>query len=88
MDAWDEAGAWEAEVDQFDGSFADEDEEGGLNLAGTQLNEAVATERSARKTVARVRASHHTKSSRGGYCHQGANKTGSDAGKGKGERQG
>ena len=28
MDAWEEAGAWEAEDDLFDGSFADEDEEG------------------------------------------------------------
>ena len=33
--SWDEAGSWEAEDDQFEGSFADEDEEEAFNLAGT-----------------------------------------------------
>ena len=51
--SWDEAGSWEAEEDQFEGSFADEEEEEKLfNLAGTQLNEAFASERDAKRTVA------------------------------------
>ena len=43
----------EAEEDQFEGSFADEEEEEKLfNLAGTQLNEALVSERNATRTVA------------------------------------
>ena len=45
--SWDEAGSWEAEDDQFEGSFADEYSEEACNLAGTQLNEALASERNA-----------------------------------------
>ena len=43
--SWDEAGSWEAEDDQFEGSFADEVEEEAFNPAGTQLNEALASEK-------------------------------------------
>ena len=78
-----------AEDHQFEGSFADEDEEEAFNLAGTRLNEALASERIARRTVAQARAiMHDLKSCRGGYCPQGSNKKGSGAGKGKGEGQG
>ena len=50
--SWDEADSWEAEDDQFEGSCADEDEEEeAFNLAGTQLNGALASERNARRTV-------------------------------------
>ena len=71
-DAWeqasvDEAGTREDEDDQFEGSFADEDEEESFNLAGTQLHKALASERNARRTVAQARAiMHDIKSSRGG----------------------
>ena len=86
---WNEAGSWEAEDDQFEGSFADEDEEEAFNLAGAQLNEALASERNARRTVAQAEASmHDIRSSRGGCCPQGANKKGSGAGKGKRKGQG
>ena len=66
--SWDEAGSREAEDDQFEGSFADEEEEEeAFNLAETQLNEAFASERNARRTVAQARAiMHDIKSSRGG----------------------
>ena len=47
--SWDEVGSWEAEDDQLEGSFADEDEEEAFNLAGTQLNEALALERNAER---------------------------------------
>ena len=47
--SWDEAGSWKAEEDQIEGSFADEDEEEALNLAGTHLNEAPASERETRE---------------------------------------
>ena len=93
-DAWeqasvDEAGTWEDEDDPFEGSFADEDEEEAFHLAETQLNEALASERNARRTVAQARAiMHDIKSSRGGYYPQGASKKGSEAGKGKGKGQG
>ena len=50
--SWDEAGSWEAEEDQFEGSFADEEEGEAFTLAGTQLNEALASERNAKRTVA------------------------------------
>ena len=70
-DAWDEAGSWEAEEGQIEGSFADEDEEEAINLAGTQLNEALASGRNARRTVAQARAiMHDIKSSRVGYYPQ------------------
>ena len=55
----DEAGSWEVEDNQFEGSFADEDEEEAFNLAGTQLNEALASKRNARRTVAQTRAIMH-----------------------------
>ena len=85
----DEAGSWEVEDNQFEGSFADEDEEEAFNLAGTQLNEALASKRNARRTVAQTRAiMHDIKSSRGGYYLQGANKKGSGAGKGISKGQG
>ena len=59
------------------------------NLAGTQLNDALASERNARGTVALARASmHDIKSSRGDYYRQVANKKGSRAGRGKGKGQG
>ena len=79
--SWNEAGTWEDEDDQFEGSSADEDEEEeSFNLAGTQLNEARASERNARRTVAQARAiMHDIKSSRGGYYPQDANKKGSEA---------
>ena len=48
--SWDEAGSWESEDDQFEGSFADGDEEEAFKLACTQLNEALASERNARRT--------------------------------------
>ena len=38
--SWDEAGAWEAEDYQFEGSFEDEDEGEAFNLTGTQLNKS------------------------------------------------
>ena len=44
------------EDDQFEGSFADEYSEEACNLACTQLNEALASERNARRTVAHARA--------------------------------
>ena len=75
-DAWeqasvDEDGTWEVEHDPFQGSFADEDEEEAFNLAGIQLNEALASERNARRTIAQARAiMHDVKSSRGGYYPQ------------------
>ena len=73
--SWDEAGSWEAEDDQFEGSFADEDEEEAFNLADTQLNEALASERNARRTVAQAMAiMHDINSSRGAYYPQGASK--------------
>ena len=50
--------AWEAEDDQFEGSFADEEEEA-FNLARTQLMEAFASERNARSTVAQATATMH-----------------------------
>ena len=93
-DAWeqasvDEAGTWEVEHDPFQGSFADKDEEEAFNLAGIQLNEALASERNARRTIAQARAiMHDVKSSRGGYYPQGANRKGSEAVKGKGKGQG
>ena len=87
--SWDQAGTWEAEDDQFEGSIAIEDEGEAFNLAGAQLNKALASERNARRTVAQARAiTYDIKSSRGGYYHQGANKKGSEAGKGKGKGQG
>ena len=87
--SWDEAASWEAEDDQFGGSVADEDEEEAFNLTGTQLNEALASERNARRTVAQARAiMHDIKRSRGGNYPQGASKKGSGAGKGKSEGQG
>ena len=80
----DDAGTWEVEDDPFEGSFADEDEdedeEEAFNLAGTQLNEALASERNARRTIAQARAI-----MRGGYYPQGANRKGSEAAKGKGK---
>ena len=93
-DAWeqasvDEAGTWEVEDDSFEGSFADEDEEEAFTLAGTQLNEALASERNARRTTAQARAiMHDIKSSRGGYYLQCANRKGSEAVVGKGKGQG
>ena len=57
--SWDEVGSWEAEDDQVEGSFADEDEEEAFNLAGTKLHEALASERNARRTVAKARATIH-----------------------------
>ena len=73
--SWDEAGTWEDEDDKFEGSIADEDEEEAFNLARTQLNEALASERNARRTVAQARAiMHDFKSSRGGYYPQGASR--------------
>ena len=86
--SWDEAGSWEAEDDQFEGSFADEDSEEASNVASTQLNEAHASERNARRTVAHARAiMYNIQSSRGGYYRQGANKKGPGARKGKGKGQ-
>ena len=93
-DAWeqasvDEAGTWEDEDDPFEGSFADEDEEEAFHLAETQLNEAPASERNARRTVAQARAiMHDVKNSRGGYYRQGASKKRSEAGESKGKGQG
>ena len=85
----DEAGTWEDEDDPFEGSFADEDEDEAFHLAETQLNEALASERNARRTVAQARAiMHDIKSNRGGYYPHGANKKGSEAGEGKGKGQG
>ena len=84
-DAWeqasvDEAGTWEDEDDQFEGSFTDEDEEEAFYLAGTQLNEALTSERNTRSTIAQARAiMHDIKSSRGGYYPQGASRKGSEA---------
>ena len=85
--SWDETRTWEDEDDQFEGSFADEDEEEAFHLAETQLNEALASERNARRTVAQARAIMHETSRAvvGGYYPQGANKKGSEAGKGKGK---
>ena len=54
-----EAGPCAAEDDQFEGSFADEDEEEAFNLAGTQLNEALASKRNVRRTVAQAIAIMH-----------------------------
>ena len=60
-----------------------------FNLAGTELNEALASERNARRTVAQARAiMHDIESSRGGCYPLGANNKGSEAGKGKGKGQG
>ena len=93
-DAWeqasvDEAGTWEDEDHPFEGSFADEDEDEAFHLAETQLNEAFAPERNARRTVAQARAiMHEINSSRGGYDPQCASKKGSEAGEGKGKGQG
>ena len=85
----DQTGFWEVEDDPFEGTFADEDEEEAFNLARTHLNEALASERNARRTIAQAKAiMRDIKSSRGGYYHQGANKKGSEAVKGKGKRQG
>ena len=56
--SWDDAGSWEAEDDQFEGSVADEEDEA-FNLAGTQLMEALASERNARRTVAQATATMH-----------------------------
>ena len=84
LSSWDEGGTWEAEDDQFEGSFADEDEEEAFNLARTPLNETLASERNARRTVAEARATmRDITSSRGRSYPQGANKKGSEAGKGK-----
>ena len=47
--SWDEARSWEAEDDQFEGSFADDEEEEAFNRAGTQLNEALASETRAKQ---------------------------------------
>ena len=59
--SWDDAGAGDAEDDVFDGSFAGEDEEEAFNLAGTQpVNEALASEPTARRTVA-PSESHHAR---------------------------
>ena len=70
------------------GSFADEAEEEAFNLARTQLHEALASERNAKRTAAQARAiMHDIKSSRGGYYPQGANKKGPEAEKGKGKGQ-
>ena len=86
--SWKEAGSWEAEDDQFEGSFTDEHEEEAFLLAGNHLNEALVLERKARKTVAQARAiMHDIKTSRGGDYTQGTNKKGSQARKGKGKRQ-
>ena len=87
-DSWEQA-SWEeadaCEYDQFEGSFADEDEEEAFNLAG----EALASERNTRRTVAPARAiMHDIKSSPGVFHPQGANKKGSEAGQGKGKGQG
>ena len=66
--SWEEAASWEAEGNQFEGSFADEDEEETFNLAGAHLNEGLGSERNARRTVAQARAiTHDIKNSRGGY---------------------
>ena len=62
----DEAGSWEDEEAQLEGSFAEEDEEEPLNLAGTQLNDTLASERNTRRTVAQAREL--IKSSCGVYC--------------------
>ena len=78
----------DAEGDVFDGSFAHADEEEAFNFAGAHLNEALAVERSARRTVAQARAiTHDIKSSRGGSDLHGASKKGVEAGKGKGKGQ-
>ena len=45
--SFDEAGAWAAEDDQFDGSFADEGQKNSFTLTGSQLNEGLASERHA-----------------------------------------
>ena len=85
----DESGTWEVEDDQIEGSFADEDEEEAFHLAETLLNEALASESKARRTITQARAiMHDIKSSRGGYYPQGARKKGSEAMKGKGKGQG
>ena len=91
-DSWEQASWEEADAckyDQFEGSFADEDEEEAFSLAETQLKEALVSEGNARRTVAQARAiMHDFKSSRGGYYPQGANKKGSEAGKSQGKGQG
>ena len=72
--SWDEPGSWEAEEDRF----AVERREEALNLPGAQLNEALASARNARRTVAQARAiMHDIMSSCGGYFPQGANRKGS-----------
>ena len=54
-----------------------------LNLAGTQLKEALASERNARRTGAQARAiMHDIKSSRGGCYLKGASKKGQRGRKG------
>ena len=84
--SWDGEGATGTKDAMFDGCFADGDEEEAFIVAGAPLNESLATERSARRTVAQARAiMHDIKSSRGGYCSEGSNKKGVDAEKGKGK---
>ena len=58
-DILDEAGAGDAEDDIFDGSFADVDEEEAFNMAGAQLNDVIAAERSVRRTVTQAKAIMH-----------------------------
>ena len=73
--SWDGEGAAGAEDAMFDVCFADEDEEEAFIVAGAPLDKALATERSARRTVAQARAiMHDIKSSRGGSCSQGGKK--------------
>ena len=56
--SWDEAGTGDTEDDTFDESFADDEEEA-CNLPGAQLNDVLAAERSARRTVAQARVMMH-----------------------------
>ena len=79
--SWDEAGAGDTEDDTFDESFAGDEEEA-CNLAGTQLNDVLAAERSARRTVAQARVMMHDIKSNWGL--QGKGKKGVEAGQGKG----
>ena len=72
----DETGTWDVEDNRFEGSFADEDEEEAFHLAETHLNEALASERNARRTIAQARAIMHDIKGSGGYCPQGARRKG------------
>ena len=80
--SWYEAGSWEADDDQFEGSFADEEEEQAFNLAGSQLNKALASGRYARRTLAQARAIVVT------VIRMVQTRKVSQAGKGKSEGQG